>query len=442
MSTALILLLAAAVLSLAFATSAQRARIAGLISENSRLQPFEQMYQTAATDNAKLTERCANLVEKIDFLENTEKRLAETFKSAGQDALVQNSRLFLGLAEKTFEQLREKNKSDMALSTKSFEELVNPVKSALTEVETKLGELEKSRVGAYEAIKQQISDMICTQNFLRAETGRLVSALKTPNVRGRWGEIQLKRVVELAGMTRHCDFGEQVSLSSDGEEVRPDMVISLPGQQHLAVDAKAPLDAYLRAIEESDEQMKKNLLEQHAKRIRSCIRELSEKKYWAKFDRSPQFTIMFLPGEIFFSTAVEQDPLLMEFAIQKQVVISTPMTLLAMLHAVAFGWRRHSLAENAEEIAKVGRELYARLGTMSEHFLNLGKNINSAVSCYNKTLASLESRVLVTARRFKELGIEETKDMAELKPAEQIFRLPGVAESDIREEKISKLQSE
>ncbi|MDR2107530.1 MAG: DNA recombination protein RmuC [Holosporaceae bacterium] len=428
MSAVITLLLAAATFGLAFAAFVQRSRIARLISENNRLQDFERMYMKAATENSALEERCKNLTEKIEFLGKAEQRLAETFKSAGLDALSQNNRLFLELAGKTFEELREKNKSDMALGTKSFEGLVNPVKEALTEVENKLEELEKSRIGAYEALKQQVSDMIVGQNSLRTETGRLVSALRAPNVRARWGEMQLKRVVELAGMTKHCDFEEQASFETEEEgRIRPDMVIYLPGEQKVTVDVKTSLSAYLDALETQDRQAQQKFLEKHAQQIRSRISELAGKKYWSQFEKSPEFTIMFLPGETFLSAALEQDPGLMEFAMQQRVVISTPMILLALLHTIALGWRFLSLDENAREIAKIGQELYKRLGDMNKHICDLGKSMGSAVSNYNQMVGSLESRVMVTARKFDELGIRDERNAAELKPVEKILRLSKVS---------------
>jgi DNA recombination protein RmuC len=299
--------------------------------------------------------------------------------------------------------------------------LVNPIKTALDGVGEKLGDLEKSRVGAYEALKQQVTDLISTQNLLKAEAGRLASAFRAPSVRGRWGEMQLKRIVELAGMIEHCDFEEQVSSEMDGVKIRPDMIMYLPGKQCVVVDAKTPLSAYLEAIETDDDQKKRILMKEHAKQVRSHILALSDKKYWSQFERSPEFVMMFLPGEVFFSVAAEQDPSLLEFAMRQRVIISTPTTFLALLHTAALVWRQQNLTENAEQIIKMGRELYKRLTDVSRHISNVGKGIGSAVSAYNQTVASLENRVLVTARKFNELEMRE-EDMPELKPVEETIR--------------------
>lgn len=417
---------------------------------------IEQQYQQVLLENSKLQERCArhqdliakynelqqkysaleqekvllsanleqerkNLQEKLKLLEDAERKLSDTFKAISSDALSKNNSAFLDLAKSVFEQLQEKAKSEFSLSTKSMNDLVTPIKSALENVDVKLGELEKNRIGAYEALRQQIDDMILTQKSLKDETNHLVSALKTPSVRGRWGEMQLRRVVELAGMIEHCDFEEQVEISDNDRTIRPDMVIYLPGDHQIIVDAKAPLAAYLEALETNDETMKKNLLKEHARQIRNHVSALANKRYWAQFEKSPEFVIMFLPGEVFFSVATEYDVNLIEFAMQQRVIISTPTILLGLLHAIAQGWRQENLAENAKQIIKMGQELYQRLSVMAEHIAQLGKNINAAVQSYNSTVASMESRVLVSARKFKELEVHE-KNIIELTPIEQTTR--------------------
>jgi DNA recombination protein RmuC len=334
-----------------------------------------------------------------------------------------NNVVFLDLAKSVFEKIHMQVKSDMSAKEKSMDDLVNPIKKALENVGLKLGDLEKERLGAYEALKQQVGDLVVLQNSLKTETNNLVTALKSPIVRGRWGEMQLRRVVELAGMTEHCDFEEQYTITDTNEEktVRPDMIIYLPEKRQIVVDAKAPLSAYLEALETSDDKKRKNLMEKHAKLIRSHISALADKKYWACFEQSPEFVLMFFPGEIFFSVAVEHDPLLPEFAMQQRVIIVTPMILLALLHTAALGWRREKMTEDADLILKTGKELYKRLSDMTGHISKLGKDIHSVVGSYNSTIASLESRVLVSARKFKDMDVHE-KNIIEANPVEENVR--------------------
>ena len=399
------------------------------------LEPFEKKYEDLFFNYAELEKKNIllqssleqekkNLAEKISLLQNAEQKLSNTFKALSSDALSKNNQSFLDLARATFAQLQEKAKSDLELNRKSVGDLVNPIKSALDGVGQKLGDLEKSRVGAYEALKQQVGDLIVSQNSLKNETSRLVSALKAPNTRGRWGEIQLRRVVELSGMVEHCDFQEQISASDRDTKIRPDMIIYYPGNKQVVVDSKVPLTAYLKSLEVSNDIEKKILLKEHSKQLRDHVIKLSKKEYWAQFQDSPEFVIMFLPGEIFFSVAIEQDPELIEFAMREKVLIATPTTLLALLHTIAWGWRQENLAENAKQIVKMGQELYKRLCDMSQHFANLGKSVSSVISHYNRTVASLESRVLVSARKFKEIENHE-KNIVELSGIDDSVRQIG-----------------
>jgi len=388
------------------------------------LEPFEKKYEDLFNNYSELEKKNIllqsnleqekkNLSEKISLLQNAEEKLSDTFKALSSDALSKNNQSFLDLAQIAFSKLQEKAKSDLELNKKSVGNLVDPIKLALDSVGQKLGDLEKSRVGAYEALKQQVGDLIISQNSLKNETSRLVSALKTPNTRGRWGEVQLRRVVELSGMVEHCDFQEQVAVNNTDTKIRPDMVIYYPGNKQVIVDSKVPLTAYLKSLESSDEIEKKFLLKDHAKQLRDHVIKLSKKEYWSQFQDSPEFVIMFLPGEIFFSVAIEQDPELIEFAMRKKVLITTPTTLLALLHTIAWGWRQENLAENAKQIVKIGQELYKRLCDLSQHFEKLGKSVSYVVTHYNQTVASLESRVLVSARKFKEIENHE-KNIIEL----------------------------
>lgn len=396
------------------------------------LEPFEKKYESLLVSYSELEKKNIllqsnleqekkNLAEKISLLQNAGEKLSNTFKALSSDALSKNNQSFLDLAQVAFSKLQEKAKSDFELNKKSVGDLINPIKSALDGVGEKLGDLEKSRVGAYEALKQQVGDLIISQNSLKTETSRLVSALKTPNTRGRWGEIQLRRVVELSGMVEHCDFQEQISVSNSDIKIRPDMVIYYPGNKQVIVDSKVPLTAYLKSLEVSDEIERKILLKEHAKQLRDHVIKLSKKEYWSQFQDSPEFVIMFLPGEVFFSVAIEQDPELVEFAMRERILITTPTTLLALLHTIAWGWRQENLAENAKQIVKMGQELYKRLCDLSQHFSNLGKSVSSVVSNYNRTIASLESRVFVSARKFKEIENHE-KDIVKLNGIDDSIR--------------------
>ncbi|MDR2268089.1 MAG: DNA recombination protein RmuC [Holosporaceae bacterium] len=430
--------LTAIVVGLTFVVSLQRTKMKEFIEKNEKFYRFESLYHESLLENAKLKERCEQLYgitvsydalrekytelernftflsanleqerksfsEKIKLMQDAEQKLSNTFKAISSDALSQNNQTFLDLAKSVFGQLQEKAKAEFSIGTKSVDELVSPIKTTLENVGLQLNELEKNRIGAYEALKQQVGDLIATQNLLKAETHNLASALRVPTIRGRWGEMQLRRVVELAGMMEHCDFCEQVSFTDGDNRIRPDMVILLPGNQQIIVDAKAPLSAYLEALDADDEKSRKSLLRDHAKQLKSHVTALASKKYWMQFQPGPEFVILFLPGEIFFSIASETDPSLIEFAMKERVIIATPTTLLALLHTIALGWRQENLSEEAKMIMKMGQELYKRLSDMTQHMFDLGKSIHSAVQKYNLTAASMENRVLSTARKFKNL---------------------------------------
>jgi DNA recombination protein RmuC len=379
---------------------------------------------------AELEQARRSAAERDRALAEDRERLVGTFAKLSSEALQANSERFLTLADARLREAQEAAKGELGQRQEAISQLLVPMKDLLARYEAGLRQMELERKGAYSGLSEQVKQLTASQDQLKRETQNLVTALRAPQTRGRWGELQLRRVVEMAGMVAHCDFDEQVTTSGEDGRLRPDLVVHLPGGAHVVVDAKVPLDAFLRATEAEDEDTRQAHLVAHARQLRTHIDQLSKREYWRQFDPSPDFVVAFLPGDPLLRAAFEQDGELMEYAFARQVVITTPTTLIALLRTFAKGWRDEALAENARVVKDLGAELYERLRVLGEHFAKMHRSLTATVEAYNGAVGSLESRVLVTARRFPDLAVvgHDAREVPELYPVSSTPRLPQAPE--------------
>ncbi len=368
--------------------------------------------------------------ERVKTIERAQAELSHTFGELARESLRDSSQSFLTLAEEHLGKHQEKAAGNLKEREKAIETMIDPIRKALQDSAKQIADVEKERKEAYGSIQQQLKSMGESQHLLQTETRNLVNALRRPEVRGQWGEITLRRLTELAGMVEHCDFFEQENVDTDEGRMRPDMIVRLPNGRELIVDVKTPLDAYISAMEASDEASQETHLRRHADNVKKRVRELSLKAYWSQFKDSPEFVILFIPGDQFLSAALKRHPDLLEDALHKKVILATPTSLVALLKAVAYGWRQVALEENALRVQSLGEELYKRLTTFTGHLSKLGQRLGSSVDFYNQAVGSLERSVLPGARKFAELGVTAKEKIDELPPVEKAPRDVSVLSSE------------
>jgi DNA recombination protein RmuC len=397
-----------------FARSTIHRRDLDLASRDAALTRAQQELSLAQQDRARLG---AELEAERKAAAGKETVLRDSFATLSQDALERNNRAFLALAQTKLGEFQQSARVELDGRHQAISDLVQPLKDSLARVDGKLQEVEKDRAGSNAKLDEQLRALAHTHQSLQVETNKLVRALRSPNQRGRWGEVQLRSVVERSGMVSYCDYVEKESVSSDGRRLTPDMIVRLPNGACIVIDSKVPIDAYLNAADSPDETARESLLKEHARQVRDHIRTLGAKSYWSRFSPTPELVVMFLPGDPLLGTALQNDPTLFEFAVDQRVIPASPLTLVALLRTVATAWQQQRLAENAEEIQAMGRELYERLTTMAEHVSQVGTALKRAGAAYDDFVGSLDARVMVSARRFRELGVSAPRELPEALPS-------------------------
>lgn len=401
------------------------------LSENLRAQLSATDRQLVAmTTELRATEQ--NLAAQRESLKEAEVKLRDAFANVSAEALAKNNEAFLHLARERFASLSAQANGSLDQRKAQIEGLLKPMQEMLGQYQTRLGEIEKSRVESYSMLREQLGSLTEIQRVLNTQTSNLVSALRRPQTRGQWGEITLRRLVELAGMSNRCDFAEQVTLDGEDQKYRPDMIVRMPTGREIVIDCKASLDAFLDSAAAPDDEARRACMIRHGQQVRSRARELGAKGYWQQLKKTPEFVVMFLPGEAFLYAAVEHDPALIEDSLRNGVIVATPTTLIALLKAIEFGWRQQEAADNIEEIRNIGKALYDRIVVFATHFQKVGANLESAVDAFNASVTSLETRLMVTGRKLSELGARSDKELVDPKPIESRPRpLTAIASGDV-----------
>jgi DNA recombination protein RmuC len=373
----------------------------------------------------KLEHARLELEQEKEYSQRRLESMEKTFANLSHNALERNNRMFLALAQQSFGRLRAQAQGDLEVREKAVEDLVKPIREALDQTRREIQQLEKDRREAHGALSRHLESLVETQQALQGETRNLVQALRRPEVRGQWGELTLRRLAELAGMVEHCDFSEQVHTSTEDGHRRPDMIVRMPAGRQVVVDVKTPLDAYLSAVEATEPARRDEHLAQHARHISTRVKELASKRYWEQFSEAPEFVVLFIPGDQFLSAALDQDHSLLEDALSRKVILATPTSFVALLRAIAYGWRQETLNKNAEQIRHIGEELYRRLFTLTDHMARLGRQLDSSVAQYNRLVGSFDAKVIPGARKFSELGIPGNEQIESPPPVDKQARTPA-----------------